>query len=187
MILDETRQITREHAGILGHPDVHQFWTLATGRFKEQPHLEAVLKDEIRRLWPELFPSDQEIIRGPGMAIIPPDEQADSPLAAKARYLLQTGFLSDVMAIQIACLLITEEQSSTDLRTSQITTALRLAGYKIPNPSTLVRSLAERANPVIEVLDQRVGGRQELLFRLIPTAITDLKARILTDTAHDAA
>jgi hypothetical protein len=109
-----------------------------------------------------------------------------SPLLASAYRYLKGGLISEVTALQIACLIKAEEQGSAEVKTSDVTSLLRTAEYKVPNPAALIRSLADRAEPAIEVLEEKTGPRQELQFRLLPAVAEDLRKRILGREANVA-
>jgi len=134
-------------------------------------------KSDCRGFWPDEIPTSSGIATGPGLEAI--DESRDNPFLNLAYGYLRGGLISEVMALQIACLVKAEEQGSPEVKTSDVTTLLRATGYKVPNPAALVRSLADRSDPVIEVLGEKTGPRQELQFRLFPAAATDLRQRIL--------
>lgn len=169
--------LKQEHAELIGLPEVLPFYHEATAFFQANPAMWRPFLERCQALWPEFFSAEDRMLR----AVTTEEEDEDdfdSPVVERCRYVLRTRFLADLMAIRVGCLLITEESGKAEIRTSDLTSKLRLVGYKIQNAAPLLRSLADRPDPEIEILDQ-VGGRQELLFRLLPSALKDLRSRIL--------
>lgn len=167
----------KEFRKLMGHSVVIEFERLV----KEVAGTDSVtmtkLKHDCREFWPEDVPAESRFVLGANNDAI--DAGDDRLLLARAYDYLRGGLITDVTAVQIAVIIKAGEQGEPKVRTSDITTMLRTSGYKVPNPAALIRSLAERDDPVIEILDERVGARQELQFRLLPHAAEDLRRRIL--------
>ncbi len=171
-------------SGFFAHPAVVGFRTAVETLTANDPAKIAELQKDCRMLWPDDVPDIGEIIPGPGHN--ESDDEPESPILAKAYDYLKEGLISEVTALQIACIIRSEEQGSPDVKTSDVTTLLRAAGYKVPNPAALIRSLADRAEPAIEVMEEKIGPRQELQFRLLPEVAADLKRRLLGKSASAA-
>lgn len=142
-----------------------------------EPENIAKLQKDCCVKWRTELLANTGIVDGPGLLAV--QDNSESPLIAKANEYLHSGFLSETTALQIACLMKAEEQGAPEVKTSDVTTLLRAYRYKIPNPAALIRSLADRAEPVIEISEEKIGPRQELQFRLLPAAEAILRKGIL--------
>lgn len=167
--------------GWFAHPAVVAFRTSVEELTHNDESEIAKLRRECRILWPMGTPG---ITEGPGLQLVEEDQPGEFLLNAYKH--LRAGLISEVTALQIACLIKAEEQDSAEVKTSDVTSLLRAAGYKVPNPAALIRSLADRAEPAIEVLEEKTGPRQELQFRLLPAVADDLRKRILGSEANVA-
>lgn len=182
-LLFEDHALATGSADLLGHPNVETFIALVRALAPTSPGAEQKLKDDVRQKWPAFFPSQLAVVTDseePGSAA------PESPLVAKAYDYLESGFLPELMALKLAALVISVEQGSDEVRTGEVARLLRAAGYRLSNPAALVRSLADRAQPAIEILEERVGPRQELQFRLLEETVLELKKGLLKSKASAA-
>jgi hypothetical protein len=188
LLLDD-RSIYKPHAEFIGHSSVLEFVRLLEEFQKLAPDLIADLQDEVKELWLDAKQPALAVMRTAPIEFSRREDTnaEDSLIVRRANYLIGTGILTDVAAIQVACLIIEEKEGRPEIKTSELTALLRKTNYRIPNPATTVRSLATRAEPIMEVLEERVGARQELQFRLLPEAANDLRQRLLDGLIESAA
>lgn len=177
--------LEKSQADLVGLPEVRSLCRWINSVLQADSSGNDYFWRQCRRLWPDLIPGTQGIIKGPGF--IESDEPHATAIAEKCLYVLRTRLLSDVVAVKVGCLLIGEETGQEEIRTSELTRTLRYVGYRIPNPAALVRSLSDRIDPVVEVLDQKIGPRQELVFRLLPNAAEELRSQLLSASNVEAA
>lgn len=184
-ILFDNLQSISDLNGFMGHSAVERFEQLVQELAGSDSKSIARLQKDCRLRWQAEIPASSEIVDGPGLQAV--EDNSESPLIAKAYDYLESGFLTETTALQIACLIKAEMQGAHEVKTSDVTTLLRAYDYKIPNPAALVRSLADRAEPVLEIHEEKIGPRQELQFRLLPKAEAALRRGILGKKAIDAA
>jgi hypothetical protein len=165
-----------EFKGLLGLEEVMRFWRTAKKRFDDEPDAEDEFKRACRERWPEMLSEVSEVVIGPGG--ISRSEEAESLVASRAKFVLKLGRLSETAAAPFGCILIEENEGTEEIRTSQLTGILRAFDYRIPNASALIRSLADRPEPEIEILD-RSGSRNELVFRLVPSVSRQLRSQLI--------